>query len=62
VDILRTLITRHLHHTGSTRAKEILDNFSKYLPKFVKIMPMEYRRALAEMAAAQAPVEKVKHG
>ena len=48
------LITRHLHYTGSARAKEILDNFGRYLPKFVKIMPTEYRRALAEMAAAQA--------
>ena len=54
IDILRTLITRHLHYTGSARAKEILDNFGRYLPKFVKIMPTEYRRALAEMAAAQA--------
>jgi glutamate synthase (NADPH/NADH) large chain len=54
IDILRTLITRHLHYTGSARAKEILDNFSRYLPQFVKIMPTEYRRALAEMAAAQA--------
>ena len=58
IDILRTLITRHLHYTGSTRAKVILDNFGRYLPKFVKIMPTEYRRALAEMAAAhpQAPI------
>ncbi len=65
VSILRTLIQRHLHYTGSTRAKMILDNFDRYLPKFVKIMPMEYRRALAEMAAqdeAASPVEKVKHG
>ncbi len=54
IDILRTLITRHLHYTGSARAKEILDDFSRYLPKFVKIMPTEYRRALAEIAAAQA--------
>jgi glutamate synthase (NADPH/NADH) large chain len=62
VEILRTLIQRHAAYTGSTRAKKILENFAKFLPKFVKIMPMEYRRALAEMAAAQAPVEKVKHG
>ena len=54
IDILRTLITRHLHYTGSARAKEILDDFSHYLPKFVKVMPTEYRRALAEIAAAQA--------
>ncbi len=64
VQILRTLIQRHAQYTGSARAKMILDNFNKYLPKFVKVMPMEYRRALAEMAAAQtaAPAEKVKHG
>jgi glutamate synthase (NADPH/NADH) large chain len=54
IDILLTLITRHLHYTGSTRAKEILDNVSHYLPKFVKIMPTEYRRALAEMAAGKS--------
>ncbi len=53
IDILLTLITRHLHYTGSTRAREILDNVSHYLPKFVKIMPTEYRRALAEMAAGK---------
>ena len=30
-----------------TRAKHILDNWATYLPKFVKVMPTEYRRALA---------------
>ena len=47
--ILRTLIQRHLHYTGSERARVILDDFDRYLPKFVKIMPMEYRKALAKM-------------
>jgi glutamate synthase (NADPH/NADH) large chain len=64
--ILRTLIQRHLHYTGSERARVILQNFDIYLPKFVKIMPVEYRRALAEMAAAQEQVavkaERVSHG
>jgi glutamate synthase (NADPH/NADH) large chain len=60
--ILCTLIQRHLHYTGSERARAILADLDRYLPKFVKIMPTEYRRALAEMAAAHAPVEKVKHG
>jgi glutamate synthase (NADPH/NADH) large chain len=54
VQILRTLIQRHAQYTGSARARMILDNFNKYLPKFVKVMPMEYRRALAEMASTQA--------
>jgi glutamate synthase (NADPH/NADH) large chain len=43
------LISNHLHYTGSTRAKEILDNWASYRPKFRKVMPVEYRRALVEM-------------
>jgi glutamate synthase (NADPH/NADH) large chain len=52
--ILRELIEKHLRHTGSARARQILDNWEKHLPKFVKVMPTEYRRALKEMAATQA--------
>ena len=43
------LISNHLHYTGSTRAKQILDNWADFRPKFVKVMPVEYRRALKEM-------------
>jgi glutamate synthase (NADPH/NADH) large chain len=43
------LITNHLRHTGSSRAREILDNWDAYKPKFRKVMPVEYRRALAEL-------------
>jgi glutamate synthase (NADPH/NADH) large chain len=51
--LLRGLIEKHLRYTNSARAKTILDNWNKYLPKFVKVMPTEYRRALAEIAAKQ---------
>ncbi|MGD9502546.1 MAG: hypothetical protein AB7V40_08670, partial [Methyloceanibacter sp.] len=50
---LRRLIENHLHYTGSARAKAILDDWGAYLPKFVKVMPVEYRRALEEMARQQ---------
>jgi len=50
---LHQLIENHLHYTGSTRARAILDNWAAYLPKFVKVMPVEYRRALEEMARQQ---------
>ncbi len=48
--ILKGLIQRHARFTGSVRAREILDNWSTWRTKFVKVMPHEYRRALAEMA------------
>lgn len=43
------LISSHMHYTGSTRAKQILDDWASYRPKFRKVMPVEYRRALIEM-------------
>ena len=51
---LHYLISRHARFTGSRRAADILDNWNKFLPKFRKVMPVEYRRALAEMKALEA--------
>ncbi len=54
--ILRRLIARHLHFTGSARARDVLENWEQWRHRFVKVMPIEYRRALREMAAkADAP-------
>ena len=50
---LKQLIENQQRYTGSEQAGKILDNWNEYLPKFVKVMPVEYRRALAE-AQAQA--------
>jgi glutamate synthase (NADPH/NADH) large chain len=50
---VHALISRHARYTNSQRAKTILENFQAYLPKFKKVMPNEYRRALAELAKAQ---------
>ncbi len=50
---LRQLIQNHVHYTASTRAQTILDNWETYLPKFVKVMPVEYRRALQELQVEQ---------
>jgi len=51
---LREQIEKHLRYTSSQRAKQILDNWNTYLPKFIKVMPTEYRRALKEIAEQQA--------
>ena len=55
---LKQLIENHLHYTGSERARLILDNWSKMLPKFVKIMPVDYRRALQAMQHRQAETKR----
>ncbi len=53
---LHQLISAHVHYTGSTKGKHILDNWADYRPKFRKVMPVEYKRALQEMAAARMGV------
>jgi glutamate synthase (NADPH/NADH) large chain len=53
---LREQIEKHLRYTHSPRAKHILDNWAVYLPKFTKVMPTEYRRALQEMAAQNVKI------
>ncbi len=50
---LRYLISNHARYTGSKRAAEILASWSAYLPKFRKVMPVDYRRALAELKAQE---------
>jgi len=52
-DRLHQLITAHHVHTESARARQILDHWADYRNKFVKVMPVEYRRALQEMEKAR---------
>ncbi|MCU0734184.1 MAG: glutamate synthase large subunit [Methylotetracoccus sp.] len=46
---VRVLIENHRRYTGSERAREILDNWAVYAPKFIKVMPVDYRQALEKM-------------
>ena len=53
---LQFLLERHARYTGSKRARHIIENWGHYLPKFFKIVPIDYRRAILEMeASAQTP-------
>ncbi len=51
------LVSSHAHYTGSKRAAEIMANWKSYLPKFRKVMPVEYRRALMELAKEKASLQ-----
>jgi glutamate synthase (NADPH) large chain len=54
---LLQLITAHQAETGSLKAKAILDDWQSYRAKFVKVMPVEYARALGERAVAMVAAE-----
>jgi glutamate synthase (ferredoxin) len=46
---VKSLIQRHAEATGSTRAQEVLAAWDETLPKFVKVLPKDYKRVLMAM-------------
>ncbi len=44
------LLEEHAHHTGSKKAGRLLTDWENTLRKFIKVVPVEYRRVLTEMA------------
>lgn len=45
---VQKMISNHLHHTNSALAEKILTNWSEYMAKFVKVIPLEYKKVLEE--------------
>ena len=62
IDELRCLVKLHLDHTGSTVAQKLLDNWKASLQQFVKVMPTDYKRVLAERAQHDEEQEATPHG
>ena len=50
---LKTYIERHVKYTGSEYASAILRSWEEMLPKFVKVMPMDYKKALQKLKELQ---------
>jgi glutamate synthase domain-containing protein 3 len=49
VEQLHQLLENHYRYTNSTAARIILENWENQFPKFVKVMPIEYRKVLQRM-------------
>ncbi len=58
--LVRRLIARHVRYTDSPRGKAILAEWSRYRTKFVKVMPIEYRRALQQLQARTRATERTE--
>jgi glutamate synthase (NADPH/NADH) large chain len=48
VNELTEMISRHYQFTGSKKARMILDDLYKYIPKFIKVIPYDYKKVLQE--------------
>ena len=55
---LKALISEHIAATGSPKAQTILDNWEDCLPAFVKVFPIDYRKALGQMLKEDEEIER----
>jgi glutamate synthase (NADPH) large chain len=53
---LKGMIEDHFHHTASTVAKFILDDFENQLKNFVKIFPKDYKKVLQAQAHSKKEI------
>src|ERR1700753_2942392 len=58
IAFLRGLIEDHHHYTGSELAARVLLDFNRALPRFVKVLPTDYKRVLEAEAAKAAEAKK----
>jgi glutamate synthase (ferredoxin) len=49
---VRGMIERHRELTGSARARQVLDGWDSMVKKFVRIMPKDFKRAVASLERA----------
>ncbi|MGB2128752.1 MAG: glutamate synthase large subunit [Flavicella sp.] len=56
---LKAMIEKHVLYTESNRGKEILADWENSLKHFVRIMPTEYKKALARLAKGEIMVEEL---
>lgn len=54
IELVKSLIKRHVEYTNSSYAKEILDNFDSYQSKFVKVISPAYKEVLAKKEGGAA--------
>lgn len=61
IAFVRGLIEDHHHYTGSELAARILVDFNRALPRFVKVLPVDYKRVLQEEAAKAAEAKRAEY-
>ncbi|MCJ1244278.1 glutamate synthase [NADH] [Trapelia coarctata] len=61
IAFVRGLVEDHHHYTGSELAARILLDFNRALPRFVKVLPTDYKRVMAEEAAKAEAAKKAEY-
>jgi glutamate synthase domain-containing protein 3 len=52
LEIVQRMVRRHFQYTRSKKADEVLRKWDTYAPRFVRVFPRDYKRALTDRLAA----------
>jgi len=55
---LKELLENHVRYTGSPKAQQIIENWDLSIPRFIKVFPMEYKRALGKLSREDEAIER----
>jgi glutamate synthase (ferredoxin) len=58
LEYIQSMVRRHVEYTGSGRGQHVLDQWERLSGRFIKVMPIDYKRALAEMARAAESMQE----
>ncbi|KAI0484427.1 glutamate synthase [Xylariaceae sp. FL0804] len=61
IAFLRGLIEDHHHYTGSELAARILVDFNRALPRFIKVLPVDYKRVIQEEAEKAEKAKRAEY-
>jgi glutamate synthase (ferredoxin) len=61
-DTVLNLVRKHVQYTGSTPGRWVLDNWPAAIGKFVKIMPIDYKRALKKLQEEAQAMRQGQNG
>jgi len=52
-EFIKEWLRKHIDHTGSTVAQMVMNRWHEYMPRFIKVVPFEYKRILQEQKLRQ---------
>jgi glutamate synthase domain-containing protein 3 len=61
IEFVKNMVFRHAEYTGSARATEILVSWDEWLPRFVRVMPNDYQRALDPQITQTTQITQIEN-
>ena len=56
IELVHALVSKHVQYTASAKGKKVLEQWEKLIPRFIKVMPIDFKRVLLERAGKKKEI------